>query len=234
MSTESDNALGLKLLLADIRDVFAKEGSVARGAEISSADMVKALVAIEGRPWAERGKNGKRGNPLTQTKLAQMLKPLAIASDHIGSVRGFKLWQFEEAFSRYLPLERGLSSRRVQELAEWYSHQAYWHYSPNALAAGALDADLRAILRKEMSPWHVEIEFERVLTASRLSAFHIGNLSTHVKLATIQQPVQACSPQASKNVLSSYPTPYPSCERVPVRIHAHSHDNPPRLPLPAP
>jgi hypothetical protein len=34
---------------------------VARGAEISSADMVKALVAIEGRPWAERGKNGKRG-----------------------------------------------------------------------------------------------------------------------------------------------------------------------------
>jgi len=60
-----------------------------------------------------------------------------------------------QAFSRYLPSERGLSSRRVQELAEWCSHQAYWHYSKNALDAGALDAELRAILRKEVSPWHV-------------------------------------------------------------------------------
>ena len=182
MSTENDDASRLKLLLADIRDVFAREGGapVANmfaekvAVEIASADMVKALIAIEGRPWGKP--LGKRGKPLTQKKLAQMLKPLAIASDHLGSeavVRGYRLWQFEEAFSRYLPPEQVLSSLRVRELAEWYSHQAYWHYSPNALAAGALDADLRAILRKEMSPWHVEIEFERVLTASRLSAFPI-------------------------------------------------------------
>src|SRR5262245_34246411 len=173
MDTENDDASRLKLLLADIRDVFAKEGAVERGAEISSADLVKALVAIEGRPWAERGKNGKRGKPLTQYKLAHMLRPLAIAATHNGRVQSYKLWQFEEAFSRYLPSERGLSSRRVQELAEWCSHQAYWHYSKNALDAGALDADLRAILRKEVSPWHVEIELERVLTSSRLSAFPI-------------------------------------------------------------
>ena len=161
MGTESDDAAQLVLLLADIRDAFAKEG----GVEISSADLVKALVAIEGRPWAERGKNGKRGKPLTQNRLARMLKPLGIAPDHIDPetrVRGYKLWQFEEAFLRHLPSERGLSSRRVQELAEWCSHQAYWHYSKNALDAGALDAELRAILRKEVSPWHVEIEFERV------------------------------------------------------------------------
>src|SRR5215510_8541977 len=91
MGTENDAASRLELLLADIRDVFIKEGAVERGAEISSADIIKALVAIEGRPWAERGKNGKRGNPLTQTKLAQMLKPLAIAPDHLDSgtsVRG--------------------------------------------------------------------------------------------------------------------------------------------------
>jgi len=172
MSTENDDAARLKLLLGDIRDAFAKRD----GAKIASADLVKELIAIEGRPWAERGKNGKRGKPLTTMKLAQMLKPLAIAPDHLGSgasVRGYKLWQFEEAFSRYLPPERGLSSRRVQELAEWYSHQAYWNYSKNALDAGALDADLRAILRKEVSPWHVEIEADRVVTASRLSAFPI-------------------------------------------------------------
>src|SRR5262245_24026832 len=171
MTKDPRNAV-LELLLADIRDVFAKTG----GAEISSADLVSGLVAIEGRPWAERGKNGKRGKPLTQFKLAHMLKPLAIASGHLDSgtsVRGYKLWQFEEAFLRHLPSERGLSSRRIQELAEWCSHQAYWHYSKNALDAGALAADLRAILRKEVSPWHVEFEAERVLTASRLSAFPI-------------------------------------------------------------
>jgi hypothetical protein len=58
---------------------------------------------------------------------------------------------------------RGLSSRRIQEHADWYSDQAYWHYSKNALDAGALDAELRAILRKEVFPEHVEIEFERVM-----------------------------------------------------------------------
>jgi hypothetical protein len=134
-NAESDAKL--RLLLGDIRDAFAKEGEapVANmfaekvAVEIASADMVKALIAIEGRPWAERGKNGKRGKPLTPMKLAQMLKPLAIAPDHLSSgtsVRGYKLWQFEEAFLRHLPSERGLSSRRVQELAEWCSHQAYW------------------------------------------------------------------------------------------------------------
>src|SRR5262249_22987341 len=169
MSTKSDDAARLKLLLADIRDAFAKTG----GAEISSADLVRELVAIEGRSWAERGQNGKNGKPgkrLTQVKFAHMLKPLAIVSSQLESVRGYRLWQFEEAFSRFLPSERGLSSRRAQELAEWYSHQAYWHYSKNALDAGALDADLRAILRKEMSPWHVEIELERIVTASRLAS----------------------------------------------------------------
>src|SRR5262249_40739404 len=147
MTNDPRNAV-LGLLLADIRDAFAKKG----GVEISSAAVVKALVAIQGRPWGKP--LGKRGKPLTQKKLAQMLKPLAIAPDHLGSgtsVRGYKLWQFEEAFSRYLPPERSLSSRRIQELADWYSGQAYWHYSKNALDAGALDAELRAILRKEVS-----------------------------------------------------------------------------------
>src|SRR5262245_59943056 len=176
MSTESDDASRLALLLADIRDVFAKEGGapVANmfaenvAVEIASADLVKALVAIEGRPWAERGKNGKRGKPLTQFKLAQMLKPLAIASGHLGSgtsVRGYKLWQFEEAFLLHLPSERGLSSRRVQELAEWCSHQAYWRYSKNALDAGALAAELREIMRKVVPDWHVEFGLDHIFTA---------------------------------------------------------------------
>ena len=111
MGTKSDDAARLELLLGDIRDAFAKES------EAASAHLVKELVAIDGRPWAEMG---KRGKPLTQNKLARMLKPLAIAPDHIDPktrVRGYKLSQFEEAFSRYLPPE-GVSNRStVQDAA---------------------------------------------------------------------------------------------------------------------
>jgi hypothetical protein len=146
--------------------------------EIASADLVKALVALEGRPWGS-------GMPFTQNRLARMLKPLGIAPDMTGPEnarqRGYKLWQFEEAFSRFLPSEGartsvqnaantgnggelGLSDRRIRELADWYSEQAYWNYSPNALAVGVLDAELRDILRKE-APERIELEFQRVLKA---------------------------------------------------------------------
>src|SRR5262245_6308999 len=113
-NAEGDDASRLELLLGDIRDAFAKEGEAPVAnmfaekvdVEIASADLVKALVAIEGRPWPEMGKSGK---PLTQAKFARMLKPLGISPGNIGEekarVRGYKLTQFEEAFSRYLPPE---------------------------------------------------------------------------------------------------------------------------------
>jgi Protein of unknown function (DUF3631) len=83
-------------LLADIRGVF-------RGEQIQSADLVKALVALEGRPWAEMG---TRQKPLTPNRLARMLKPLGIAPGQIGPEkarsRGYRLDDFQEAFDRYL------------------------------------------------------------------------------------------------------------------------------------
>ena len=200
MGTESDDAARLELLLGDIRGIF-KEAD-----ELPSADLVSRLVVIEGRPWAEMGKSGK---PLTQNRLARMLKPLAIAPDKIGPedkrLNGYKRERFKDAFARYLPPEeaskpdsrterdemgtserfqsgqpeppvtastnggeQSLSSRRVQELAAWYVDQAYWHYSPNAIAAGELDAALRVILRQEVLPEHVEIELVRVKSSQRL------------------------------------------------------------------
>ena len=200
MGTESDDAARLELLLGDIRGIFKE------AVELPSADLVSRLVVIEGRPWAEMGKSGK---PLTQNRLARMLKPLGIAPDRIGPedkrLNGYKRERFKDAFARYLPPEeaskpdsrterdemgtserfqsgqpeppvtastnggeQSLSSRRVQELAAWYVDQAYWHYSPNALAAGELDAALRVILRKEVLPEHVEIEFARVKSSQGL------------------------------------------------------------------
>jgi hypothetical protein len=168
------NVARFKLLLGDIRDVFTKQDS----APISSAELVKALVAIEGRPW------GKTSNPLTQIRLARLLARMQIRPGCIGPeatrVRGYKRTQFTGAFKRYLPpcvdapvmasangTGRGLSDRRIQEHADWYSDRAYWHYSPAAIAAGVLDAELRAILCGEVGPERVEVEFARVIKIVR-------------------------------------------------------------------
>jgi putative DNA primase/helicase len=98
-NAEGGDGSRLEILLRDIRDAFADK------AEMPSADLVKALVELEGHPWAELGKSRK---PLTQNGLARRLKPLGIAPGHIDSqtrTRGYKLLQFEEVFSRYLPSE---------------------------------------------------------------------------------------------------------------------------------
>jgi hypothetical protein len=105
-----DAASRLELLLGDIRDAFKTDKAETRldmfGAEqieITSADMVKALVGLDGRPWAEMGRNRK---PMTQNRLARMLKPLGIAPHPIGPedgrLRGYALVDFKDAFERYL------------------------------------------------------------------------------------------------------------------------------------
>ena len=98
---EGDDVSRLKLLLGDIRTI--SEGK----AQMPSADLVKELIALEGRPWAEMGKAGK---PLTQNKLARMLKPLGIAPEQIrfgddDSRKGYRVSAFQEAFERYLAPE---------------------------------------------------------------------------------------------------------------------------------
>jgi putative DNA primase/helicase len=103
-----DEASLIELLLGDIRDIFAKreENRVEPVDRIPSADLVEALVGIEGRPWAELGRNRK---PLTQNGLARRLKPLAITSENIRIgdkvPKGYLLVWFQEAFSRYLGSE---------------------------------------------------------------------------------------------------------------------------------
>lgn len=89
------------LLLADIRAVFA--GRLVD--RLPSAELVEALVAIEGRPWAE----WKAGKPITANGLARLLAPFVIKPDTIRTgdktPKGYQLAHFEDAFSRYLPQE---------------------------------------------------------------------------------------------------------------------------------
>jgi Protein of unknown function (DUF3631) len=99
-AADVDNRSQLETLLADIRDVSRDK------TEAPSADLINHLVALEGHPWAEMGNSGK---PLTQNKLARMLKPLGIIPQNIwmGSgtgkvLKGYVFAHFNEAFARYL------------------------------------------------------------------------------------------------------------------------------------
>jgi putative DNA primase/helicase len=119
------------VLLSDISDLFAVEINrvdkdnkplrlspaiiAAHGnARLLSADIVKALHAIEGRPWAEYGK--APGKPITANQLARQLKPLRIAPEVIrvgtATPRGYMLIQFQDAFARDLPPEGSRPQQR--------------------------------------------------------------------------------------------------------------------------
>jgi Protein of unknown function (DUF3631) len=106
--TDAGMSIGVKLL-ADIRDIFASK-AVRR---LPSAELVEALVEIEGHPWAD----WKGGKPITQNGLALQLAPFVIVSGNIRVgdrvVKGYQLAQFQDALNatcrgkgRFDPLQR--------------------------------------------------------------------------------------------------------------------------------
>jgi putative DNA primase/helicase len=92
------------LLLRDIQQVFAtREGEN----QIRSGELVSALVALEERPWGEFGRARK---PITPSRLASLLRGYKIRPGTIrtgpadsDTAKGYKLEDFAEVFSRYLP-----------------------------------------------------------------------------------------------------------------------------------
>ena len=107
-----DEVSRLELLLGDIRDIFdAMPDDLldAKAKRIGSEEMIKKLCVIEPRPWSEYGKSGK---PITQNKLARLLKPIAPQNIRSGNdvFRGYYRHQFDDAFARYLASE-GVSNR---------------------------------------------------------------------------------------------------------------------------
>lgn len=90
-------------LLADIQEVFAAHEDF----KISSADLIKALVADPESPWATYN----RGRPLTPRQLSKMLSAYGIKSKTVRMSRfetpkGYDRDQFSDAFSRYLTQPR--------------------------------------------------------------------------------------------------------------------------------
>jgi putative DNA primase/helicase len=110
---EVDEGSQLEMLLGDIWRIFKSMPADLEGDKrVKSGKLVDELVKIEGRPWAEFGRDGK---PITQNKVARMLKPKPIGigpnllrfPDEKDPARGYQLFQFAEAFERYLPTEGG-------------------------------------------------------------------------------------------------------------------------------
>lgn len=87
-------------LLADIAAIFDREDTD----KLPSVKLADLLVAIEGRPWAEWGRQRK---PISPNQLANLLHPFGISPQviRIGNEtpRGYLLEQFLEQFDRYLP-----------------------------------------------------------------------------------------------------------------------------------
>jgi putative DNA primase/helicase len=71
--------------------------------EITSQELVDALVAIEGGPWAEWGRANK---PITANALARLLKPHKVGPDDVGPEdrrrKGYRRSQFKGLFEAYL------------------------------------------------------------------------------------------------------------------------------------
>jgi len=101
---EEGRSLSVKLL-ADVRDIFTTRGV----AFISTADVVEALRGVEESPWKDFDLNARR--------LAKRLGEYGIRSarDGAGKVRGYRLEDLTDAFTRYLPSEASETSETGSE-----------------------------------------------------------------------------------------------------------------------
>jgi putative DNA primase/helicase len=113
--TAEDDESRLTLLLGDVLDIFVERKLTTPDDRLGSKELVEDLAMIEGRPWAEYGRNDK---PITQNQFARALKPLGIAPQSFRQgksvARGYTFGQFAEAFERY-QLERYLAVLGVSQ-----------------------------------------------------------------------------------------------------------------------
>lgn len=100
----SDDSARIQLL-SDIRDIFKECDKT----ELASGELITSLIVMEDRPWPE----WKKGDPLTKTQLARLLKPFGVRPGQLWidadgkktKKRGYESGWFEEVFARYLPSE---------------------------------------------------------------------------------------------------------------------------------
>jgi hypothetical protein len=99
MEAVEDESHGVKLL-ADLRTIFDEHGVE----KLSSAILADALHEIEDAAWSEW-----HGKPISKTGIAKLLRryeirPHTVRFDDETTAKGYKREQFEDVWSRYLPV----------------------------------------------------------------------------------------------------------------------------------
>ena len=106
--TPDDTAPGVQLFAA-VREIFQ-----ANDDKIGSGELAEELCKREEEPWAE----WRRGKPITATGIAGLLKPFGIRPRNVwvgkSCLKGYRLEDFEDAFSPLYPLFRTARSARIQ------------------------------------------------------------------------------------------------------------------------
>lgn len=97
---ESESDSVKTLLLRDLKTLFDE-----RGDRLTSDEIIRTLIEIEGHPWGE----WKNGKPLTKNGLARLLNPFGIRPvkwrDGDETSRGYERSHFDDVFDRYLEAE---------------------------------------------------------------------------------------------------------------------------------
>jgi len=110
LTAAEDEGSARVLLLRDIEEIFSSRAAD----HISSTDLCEALTGLEDRPWCE----WRKGNALTKTGLAKLLKPFGIRprNKRLGDTvsKGYELSDFQDAFSRYLPISGDQTATPLQ------------------------------------------------------------------------------------------------------------------------
>ncbi|MCH8571505.1 DUF3631 domain-containing protein [Nesterenkonia sp. AY15] len=111
-SSHSKPSLGTQLLM-DAQDIFDR----LEVSEISTSSLIDELAEIEESPWGDW-----YGRPIPARKLAEILKEYEIRTaqfripGHPSPIRGFRVRDFQDAFTRYLGAPLGKAVHAVHPL----------------------------------------------------------------------------------------------------------------------
>ena len=100
-------------LLEDLRDMFGR----ACTDRLTSKDICAQLAKMEDRSWPEY----KRGEPITATQIAKLLKPFGVTPTNVRvgeqTAKGYRLADLKDAFERYLELPGATQLQPLQTQA---------------------------------------------------------------------------------------------------------------------
>ncbi len=110
-SNEDDDSARTQLL-KDICGLFRAENAD----RLASSSICDQLQKMEDRPWPE----WKNGKPISPRQLASLLKPFNISPSTVRidgeTVKGYKLSDFDDAFSRYIPVTSVTTSQASETI----------------------------------------------------------------------------------------------------------------------